>query len=111
MTPEEFFHQLVTRVVAGVVAGTAQSPPKVVEVKRIKQDGTTGSQQTTLQQLLAELTDQLKISNALTMKSLELITENMKVSADLIDELEANREVCEKALRKNKKRERDDDED
>ena len=101
MSPQEFIQQIAEAVARKI----AQGPPKLFDVKRVDPDGKARTEQVTLPQAMADLSDQLKIKNELSKIEIETMI-------GLRDELEQNRKIGRQMLKSNRKKAAaDDDED
>ncbi len=108
MKPEDFIAQIASTVLAGVDAALNKpKPSQQYTVVRQTQAGPV-TQQTSLPQALAELTDQMKIANELKRYELSLMQKVGQVTEDLKIELEQSRKLAKKMAKQSAKEEEDD---
>lgn len=106
MSPEEFIRQIAQEVSAKV----SSAPPKVYEVNRSTPTGPV-KQGISLPQAIVELSDNMRLANELKQRELQQREQAINVTVALIGELERNRQVGQKMLRKSRRRKDDEDDD
>lgn len=116
-TPEIFAAQIATAVVGGVKEYMSKKPTQEYVVIRQTPTGPV-TQQTSLPQMMAELTDQLKVQNDIKRYELNLlqqigqVNETLRVEIEsLRAELEENRKLAQRITKRNKKKFEDDGDD
>lgn len=110
MTPEIFISQIAETVIGGVKKALSDQPVKMYDVYRQTPTGPV-TQSTSLPQILAELTDTLKINNDLMRYLIGLQTQVGQVTEGLKIELEENRKLATKITKRNKRKIVEEDED
>lgn len=109
LTPDMFIAQIVSQVIGGVKKELSAKPVQNYEVLRQTPTGPV-TQQTTLPQMLAELTDQLKVANEMQRYSMALIQQHGQATELLRIEMEEFRKLAQKSVKKSKRKDDDDDE-
>ncbi len=117
ITPEAFAAQIATAVMGGMKDFMSKKPTQEYVVIRQTPTGPV-TQQTSLPQIMAELTDQLKAQNEIKryelnlMQQLGQVVESTKIEVEgLRTELEENRKLAQRIQKRNKKKFEDDDDD
>ena len=101
ITPE-----LIKNIEPMIKAALREAPKKTYDVVRQPLVGPPVRQQTDLAQLMAELTDQLRISSEIGNRTMMSNNELMKTMKDLVSELKEQRKFAKKLARQ-----REDEED
>lgn len=78
MTPEAFADFIAKHVAPAVAQMIKESPPKPVQVHRVDPNGVQYQQTTTMPQIMAELTDIIKVSVGKQEELLEEISDLTK---------------------------------
>ncbi len=114
MSPQVFIQQIVDATAAKVGAAVQtlikETPARIYDVIRQTPAGPV-QQQITLQQMLAELTDTMKVSNDLAKQSITMQQYNLQAIGALYTELQENRKLAQKMVKKKKRVVEEDDED
>lgn len=108
LTPEMFIAQIAAQVLSGVKKELSAKPVQSYEVLRQSPTGPV-TQQTTLPQMLAELTDQLKIQNGMKQYELAILQQHSQETAGLKTEMEEFRKLAQKSARRSKRKDDDDE--
>ena len=109
ITPEAFIAQIASTVIGGVKKVMQEQPAKTYEVYRQTNTGPV-TQSVSLPQMLAELTDQVKVSCELTRCQIAMDQQVIHATEALRAEIEENRKLASRITKKNR-RKADDDED
>ncbi len=110
MTPEAFVGQIAEAVLAGVKTTLNDRPPQWYDIQRQTPTGPI-AQKVQLPQILAELTDTLKVNNELLRYFIGLQQQVGQVTEALKIELEENRKLAVKVTKKNKRKFAEDEDD
>ncbi len=109
-TPEAFIAQIASTVIEGTKKLLAEQPTKVYPVFRHTPTGPV-TQSTSLPQMLAELTDQIKVLNELMRYEIGLQQQVGQVTESLRIELEENRKLAQKITKRNKRKVEEEEDD
>ena len=115
MTPDDFIAQIVNatanQVLNGVKTALRDQPVKMYDVYRQTQTGPV-TQSVSLPQMLAELTDNIKVQSELTRAYIGLLHQVGQATESLRIEIEENRKLASKITKRNKRKiEEEEDED
>ncbi len=112
LTPEQFIAQISAAVVSSVKTMMDNKPVQEYSVLRQTPTG-PATQKTSLPQMLAELTDTLKVNNGLMQYLIQLNQQVGQATESLRIELEENRKLAQKITKRNRRKieieEEDDD--
>ena len=110
MLPEEFIARIASVVVSDMKKFHAERPEQKYMVHRQTPNGPV-TQQVSLPQMLAELTDALRVQNDLKKYEFTLTQKMGQVIEDLKIELEENRKLAAKITKSNKRKKEEDEDD
>ncbi len=103
LTPEQFIAQISATVIGGVKAMMDNKPVQEYSVLRQTPTG-PATQKTSLPQMLAELTDTLKVNNDLMRYLIQLNQQVGSATESLRIELEENRKLAQKLTKRNRRK-------
>lgn len=100
---------VVEGVTHNIAAFLQNRPPQQYNVTRIGPNGVPAPQTISLPQAVCELTDQMRIENGMRQIDMDLQRSGIEAMVKLREEIERNRKVGEKMLRRHKKEDEEEE--